>query len=94
MKISEISRFDAAEYLTTPDEQMAFLAEAFLTDDPPYIAKALGIVARARGITDLAQATGLTRAGLYKALGSKGDPRLSTLMAVTKALGLHLTVAA
>jgi len=87
-----LTAFDPADHLRSPEAQSAFLAFAFESDDVAHITDALGIVARARGMTSLADATGLTRAGLYKALGKDGDPRLSTLLGVLKALGIHLSV--
>ncbi|ESZ49035.1 addiction module antitoxin [Mesorhizobium sp. L2C054A000] len=84
--------FDAAEYLDDAESQAELLADAFETGDATYIAHALGIVARARGMTSIAKDAGVTREALYKALSEKGDPRLSTLLGVTKALGLQLSV--
>jgi probable addiction module antidote protein len=86
--------FDAAKYLTTPEAQADLLADAFDSGDARYIANALGIVARARGMTEVAKGAGVTREALYKALSENGDPRLSTLLGVLKSLGIKLTVAA
>jgi probable addiction module antidote protein len=83
--------FDAAEYLDDAESQAELLADAFETGDATYIAHALGIVARARGMTSVAKDAGVTREALYKALSEKGDPRLSTLLGVTRALGLQLS---
>lgn len=83
--------FDPAEYLDTPEAQAELLADAFETGDANYIAHAIGVVARARGMTAIARDAGVTREALYKALSMKGDPRLSTLLGVMKALGLQLT---
>lgn len=88
------TRFDASEHLETEEAQARFLADAFEEGDPAYIAHAIGIVAKARGMTTVAQEAGVTREALYRALSSEGDPRLSTLMGVMKALGFKLTVAA
>ena len=60
-------------------------------DDPALIAAALGDIARARGMSQLARATGLTREGLYKSLAADGNPSLGTILKVMKALGLKLT---
>ncbi len=84
--------FDAARFLTTIESQRELLADALETGDPTYIAIALGTIARARGMTDVAQQAGVTREALYKALSPTGDPRLSTLMGVMKALNLELRV--
>lgn len=86
--------FDAAKYLTTPESQADLLADAFDSGDAAYIANALGVVARARGMTEVARGAGVTREALYKALSENGDPRLSTLLGVLKSLGIKLTVAA
>jgi probable addiction module antidote protein len=82
--------FDEAKYLSTPEAQAELLADAFESGDPGYIANALGIIARARGMTQVARDAGVTREALYKALSADGDPRLSTLLGVTKALGFRL----
>ena len=84
--------FDAAEYFDDAESQAELLADAFETGDATYIAHALGVIARARGMTAVAKNAGVTREALYKALSEKGDPRLSTLLGVTKALGLQLDV--
>lgn len=90
----ETTLFDAAEYLDTSDSQMELLADAFETGDPAYIAHALGVVARARGMSGIAKEAGVTREALYRALSETGDPRLSTLLGVVKALGLKLSASA
>ncbi|GGE08555.1 transcriptional regulator [Aureimonas endophytica] len=82
--------FDAAEFLDSSEAQAEFLDEAFREGDPAAIAHALGIVARARGMTLVAKEAGVTREALYKALSPAGDPKLSTLLGVVKALGLTL----
>lgn len=87
----ETTPFDAAEYLDDPESQAELLADAFDSGDASYIAHAPGIVARARGMTGVAKDAGVTREALYKALSDKGDPRLSTLLGVLKALGLRLS---
>lgn len=84
--------FDPAEYLTTAESQAELLADAFETGNATYIAHALGVIARARGMTETAKQAGVTREGLYKALKKTGDPRLSTLLGVTEALGYRLSV--
>ena len=82
--------FDPADYLTTPESQAYLLEDALAEGDPAHIANALGIIARARGMTDTAAKAGVTREALYKALSAKGDPKLSTLLGVFRALGLRL----
>ncbi|ESY63495.1 transcriptional regulator [Mesorhizobium sp. LNHC232B00] len=83
--------FDPAEHLGSAEGQAELLADAFASGNPSYIANALGIVARARGMTAVAKEAGVTREALYKALRPDGDPRLSTLLGVTKALGVKIT---
>jgi probable addiction module antidote protein len=85
--------FDAAEYLDTPESQAELLTDAFDSGDPRYITHALGVVARARGMTSVAKEAGVTREALYKALSEDGDPRLSTLIGVMRALGVKLSAA-
>lgn len=83
--------FDASEYLHDPEAQAELLADAFETGDHAYITHALGVVARARGMSGIAKDAGVTREALYKALSETGDPKLSTLLGVMKALGVQLT---
>ena len=86
----KIRRFDPAEHLKSPEVQAELISEAFATGDPKFIAHALGTVARARGMTDVARKSGVSREALYRALSEKGDPRLSTLTSVLSALGFSL----
>ncbi|MGA2207410.1 MAG: addiction module antidote protein [Terracidiphilus sp.] len=84
--------YDAAEFLTDPGTIAAYLTEALDSDDPRYIAKALGAVARARGgMAQLARETGVTRESLYRALSETGNPELGTALKVMHALGVRLT---
>jgi probable addiction module antidote protein len=83
--------FDGSEFFNTPESQMELLTEAFETGHPEHIAYVLGVVARARGMTSIAKEAGVTREALYKALSQDGDPKLSTLMGVARALGLKIT---
>jgi probable addiction module antidote protein len=83
--------FDPAEHIGSAEGQAELLADAFATGDPGYIANALGVIARARGMSKVAKDAGVTREALYKALSPEGDPRLSTLLGVAKALGVKLT---
>lgn len=82
--------FDPAKYLDDTESQAELLSDAFESGDATYIAQALGVVARARGMSHVAREAGVTREALYKALSDDGDPRLSTLLGVTKALGVKL----
>ncbi len=88
---AETTLFDAAEFLDDPASQAELLADAFESGNATYIAQALGVVARARGMTEIAREAGVTREALYKALSERGDPKLSTLLGVARALGVKLT---
>ena len=84
--------YDTADYLKT-DEDMALYLEACLEeagDDAAFIARALGTIARARGMTQLARETGLGRESLYKALSGDGNPSFATILKVMAALGIKL----
>lgn len=83
--------FDAAEYLDTPEAQAELLTDALESGDASYVANALGIIARARGMTEVSREAGVTREALYKSLSTEGDPRLSTLLGVMRALGVTLS---
>jgi probable addiction module antidote protein len=86
--------FDAADALDSADEQAILLAEAFASGDPKIVTAALGMIARARGISDVARETGLSREALYKATGEQGNPTLATLMGIMRATGLKLSATA
>lgn len=82
--------YDTADYLKSDQDMVAYL-EACMEeagDDPAFIADALGTIARARGMTQLAEETGLTREGLYKALSKDANPSFGTILKVMRALGL------
>lgn len=89
-----IKPFDAAEYLQSDEDCAAYLQACLeqAPDDASVFAKALGDIARARGMMQLAKDTGLTREGLYKSLGEQGNPSLSTIMKVMHALGLQMHI--
>lgn len=89
-----IMPFDAAEYLQSDEDCAAYLQACLeqAPDDASVFAKALGDIARARGMMQLAKDTGLTREGLYKSLGEQGNPSLSTVMKVMHALGLQMHI--
>jgi len=86
----KIKKFDAAKHLETPEAIAAYLEAALEDDDPAMLPVALGTVARAKGMTELARETGISRKGLYKALAEDGDPKFSTVMAVMKHFGLRI----
>ena len=92
MSTIRLRQWDSAEYLKT-EEDIARYFELCLEeagDDPAFIAKALGNIARAKGMSRLARETGLGRESLYKALSGEGNPRFSTILKVVSALGLRL----
>jgi probable addiction module antidote protein len=87
----EFSHYDTADYLKTDEDIVAYLEACAEENDPALLAHALGTIARARNMSQLARDTGLTREGLYKALSGDGNPSLATVMIVAHALGLHIT---
>ena len=82
--------FDSSRYLETAEDIAEFIDEAFQTGDPAFIAHAFGVVARAKGMTQIAKDAGLSRESLYKALSETGNPELATVLRVAKSLGLRL----
>ena len=93
MSTETFKRFDAADYLKSEDDIIAYLNAAMdeAGDDPAVIARALGAVARARNMSQLARDTGITREGLYKALSGEGNPSFATIVKVAQALGLKVS---
>ena len=85
------TRFDAADYLDTEERQVAYITAALETGDADFVRDALGLVARARGMGQIAKNAGLNRESLYKALGETGNPEFSTVMRIVRALGLTLS---
>lgn len=92
MTSEAFSRFDAADYIETDEDVAEFLQAAMeeAGDDPAYIARALGVVACARNMSQLSRDTGISRVGLNKALSGEGNPTLETIMKVSKALGVRI----
>lgn len=89
----ETRPWDSSEFLDSPDAIAAYLEAALEDGDPALFTHALGQVARAKGMSQIAGEAGLSREALYRALSIDGDPRLSTLSGVMKALGLRIAVA-
>ena len=87
----KLTTYDPAEDLATDDAVALFMAQAFETNDVGYIAHALGVVARAKGMAQIAGQTGLSREQLYRSFSENGNPTLKTTLAVMKALGIELT---
>lgn len=87
-----LTRFDASEYIETEEGERAFLEDAMETNDAAFIASAIGVVAKARGMTAIAREAGMSRESLYRALSEDGNPQLSTVLKVLEAMGLKLSV--
>ena len=87
-----VKNWDAADYLETPEDRVAYLEAALEDGDPTLVAAALGDIARAIGMTQVAKASGLGRESLYKALSTDGNPEFATIMRVVAALGLRFRV--
>jgi len=90
MKKKTTRIWDAVEYLKTEEDMAAYLEAALEENDPTLVSAALGDIAKAKGMTDIAKKTGLGRESLYKALSREGNPEFSTVMKVINALGLKL----
>ncbi len=84
--------WDAADYLTDKESIAAYLDAALEDGDPELLKAALGDVARAKGMADIADATGLSRTSLYKALSQDGNPEFATVVKVLHSLGLRMGV--
>ena len=96
MKKTKTTRFDVAEHLRTPEEMAAYL-EASLAEangDAAFVARALGDIARAKGMAQVARDAGLSRESLYKALSGERSPDFATILRVVSALGLSLHASA
>jgi probable addiction module antidote protein len=85
------TRFDAADYLDSEERQIAYITAALEDGDADFVRDALGVVARARGMSEIAKNAGLNRESLYKALGQSGNPEFATVMRIVRALGLTLS---
>lgn len=88
---TKTTRFDAAAYLDSDERQAAYIAAALESGDADFVRDALGLVARARGMSGIAKKAGLNRESLYKALGEAGNPEFGTVMRIIRALGLTLS---
>jgi probable addiction module antidote protein len=90
MAKSKTKPYDAAEYLESEEDMAAYLQAALEEGDPAIIIHALGNIARARGMSEIARETGLRRESLYKAFSPEGNPEFATVLKVVQALGLEL----
>lgn len=88
----KLSKWDVVDHLKTDADMALYLEACFEESDPALIVAALGDIARARGMAQLARDTGISREGLYKALSAEGNPEFATVMKIVKALNLTLTV--
>ncbi len=94
IKVSDLPAFDAAPYLDTDEAVAAYLTDVIEANDASLLAAALGDIARARGMTEIARSAGITREALYKALRPDSAPRFDTVRRVCSALGVRLVVQA
>ena len=94
IKVSELPEFDAAEYLNSDEDVAAYLTAVLEENDSALLATALGDIARARGMTQVAKDSGITREALYKALRPGSEPRFETVSRVCAALGVRLVAQA
>lgn len=90
--LEELQEFDPAVFLDSPEAIQGYIDEAAQTGDTAFITDALGVVARAKGMSKLAIDTGLSRETLYRTLSSKGNPNLLTLVTILNALGVSLSL--
>lgn len=90
----ELHPFNIQDYLKTEEEQRLYLQAALAENDNAFLQTALGDIAKARGMTELAKELGIGRSSLYKALSAKGNPQFATIRKVIEALGFELTITA
>lgn len=95
-KSEKFTPFDVADYLDSIEDVSTYLQIALeeAADDPTAVPRALGVIARSQNMSELARRVGMSRDGLYKALSAEGNPTWSTVLKVTNALGLRLTLRA
>jgi probable addiction module antidote protein len=94
IKVDDLAEFDAAEYLDSEETIAAYLTDILEANDASLLAAALGDIAKARGMTEIAKLAGITREALYKALRPNSDPRFDTIHRVCAALGVRLVAQA
>jgi probable addiction module antidote protein len=90
--MNKLTSYDPATALIDDEAIVIFINDALETGDAAYIAKVLGVVARAKGVSQVAAETGLSREQLYRSFSDKGNPTLKSMLAVMKALGFGLTI--
>ena len=91
MSKTKTKSFDPAAYLDDSESIAAYLTDALESEDPAFVADALGVVARARGMSEVASKAGLSRESLYRALSADGNPEFATVLRVLQALDLRLS---
>ncbi len=94
IKVADLPEFEVSPYLDSEDAIAAYLTNIIEANNPALLAAALGDIARARGMTEIAKASGLTREALYKALRPDAQPRFDTISRVCAALGVRLVAQA
>ena len=88
----KLKKFDVVDFLDSDEAMVEYLNVALETNDPKYFAKALGNVARAKGMTSISDASGLGRQALYRSLSEEGNPRIDTLFKVLDTLNIRLAI--
>jgi len=91
MSSTKTKPFDPAEYLDDSESIAAYMSDALESEDPAFVADALGVVARARGMSEIAREAGVSRESLYRSLSTDGNPEFATVLRVIRALGLQLS---
>jgi probable addiction module antidote protein len=91
MSKAKTKPFDPAKYLDDSESIAAYMSDALESEDPAFVADALGIVARARGMSEVAREAGVSRESLYRSLSTDGNPEFATVLRVIRALGLQLS---
>ena len=92
MNLVELKKFDAVDFLDNDEAMIEYLNAALQENDPKYFARALGNVARAKGMASIAETTGLGRQSLYRSLSADGNPRIDTLFRVIDSLNFRLAI--
>ena len=92
MAKTKTKTYDVGEYLETEEDMAAYIQAAFEDGDPAVVIQALGNIARARGMSEIARKTGLRRESLYKALSAGGNPEFATVLKVVQALGIKINI--
>ena len=90
----ELKKFDVIDFLDSDEALVEYLNAALAENDPKYFAKALGNVARAKGMSSISEASGVGRQSLYRALSEDGNPRIDTLFKILEALNIRLAITA